>query len=117
MNAHEIVQQHFLPAGLVITNREWNIREDGSFSFKGSLKFYTEGSLTQITGATHQQIEARANSPLGIITKLFTLAKSNKMFLGDYGSYHSIIEWSEENKKFITRTLTEAEKSEHSTVL
>lgn len=110
MNAYEILKEHFAPAGLTIDKREWCIKKDGAFSFHGTIASLAGNAPTRINSASYEQFNATASSPDEVVSQLFEMAKAEKMWLGGYGDYHSVIEWNAAENRFVTREMTNEER-------
>ena len=114
MNGYEILHEHLKPAGLTVGKREWYALEDGTFSFHGTIESLQGEKLTRIQVASHTEFKAREDSPQKVMAGLFQIVTSEKIWVGNYNDYHSVIEWKDGG--FVTRELTKKEKLEHNGV-
>lgn len=117
MNAYEILHKYFLPAGLALVKREWYPKKDGSISFHATLQSVAQGQLTRINGTIHADLTVHGDTPDEVVEKLFVITKTEKMWLGPYSNYHSIIEWYAPRQQFIIRELTKEENLRKNSVL
>lgn len=65
--------------------------------------------ITFIDGAVHKDFSATENTPNKAIKKLWDLLTNNKIWLGKYSEYHSVIEWDKKEENFIQRKITSEE--------
>jgi hypothetical protein len=112
MNAHTILHDLFMPAGLTITNRDWYIKEDGTFSFHAALVLSNNDRLTMIKGAMHSSFTTRADSPQKAVEQLLEMVTTEKIWVGPYNNYHLVMEWDAKLTRFNTRPLSEEESCE-----
>ncbi len=109
MNAYQILHHYFISAGLMLVQCEWYPKKDGGTSFRATLQSVKEGKISRINGGSHTDFVAHGNTPDEVVEKIFAIAKTEKLWLGPCGDYHSVIEWCPSTGQFIARKLTEEE--------
>ncbi|HEY0979937.1 MAG TPA: hypothetical protein VGE18_00835 [Candidatus Paceibacterota bacterium] len=117
MNAYEILHKYFIPAGFALVKHDWYPKKDGSTSYHAAIRSVQEGCITRIKDASHTDFCACGSSPDEAIKELFAIAKTEKLWLGPHGNYHSVIEWYAPDQRFLVRILTKEEELRQNCIL
>ncbi|MFZ4500421.1 MAG: hypothetical protein ACOYMZ_02880 [Minisyncoccia bacterium] len=117
MNAYEILHKYFIPAGFTLAECQWHPKKDGTVSFHATLCSVQEGKISRVNGTSHTDFIVHGDTPDEVVEKIFTIAKTEKLWLGQHGNYHSVIEWHPSAEQFIIRALTKEEGLRQHSVL
>ncbi len=96
--------------GLHITNKKWDVGDNGELILKASLggkSLNNQPSIVDV--AVHKDISATGSSLTEITRMLFDLLTTKKIFIGAYNNYTETISWDRANNKFTKRLLTQKE--------
>lgn len=106
------------PLGLFIADRKWDITREGKVILEGKVSAKTLNDTPCFNeGASYGDIYGSGDSPDALAENIFDKMTNpeNKILIGSYDDYHSIIEWSGSEGRFVKRKLTEIEAIEQNT--